>query len=400
MILNANALHIPLVDNSVQCVVTSPPYFGLRDYQVAGQIGLEQSPDEYVSNLVAVFREVKRILRDDGTCWVNLGDSYNANTGTGFNGNKRLDEANRHTKVFSDLPPKNFLGIPWRVAFALQADGWYLRSEVTWCKKNPMPESVTDRPTSATEKVFLFTKSARYFYDAEAVREPAVNGDPTSPRGSKGVIGPENGGRRKQDETGNRRYTGFNAHWDEKERKEFDDSMGGGGSGFVGHSGNQLADGTFLTTRNMRNYWILATQPTSYAHFATFPEKLVEPCIKAGTSERGCCPKCGKPWVRVTEKIGGVKNDDYSDEMRSAVMQGGKASTTLNGKPPTSVTKGWQPSCSCDAGEPVPCVVFDPFAGSGTVERVAIRLRRRSFGTELNFRYISEIVTKRTADIQ
>lgn len=143
-LLRANALHVPLADNSVHCCVTSPPYFQLRDYGIDGQLGLEATPDAYVANMVAVFREVRRVLRKDATCWLNLGDSY------------------------SD---KQLVGIPWRVAFALQADGWWLRSEITWAKKAPMPESVTDRPTSATEKVFLLAKAARYFYDAEAVRE-------------------------------------------------------------------------------------------------------------------------------------------------------------------------------------------------------------------------------------
>src|SRR5215475_1199101 len=166
--------------NSVHCVVTSPPYWGLRDYGVAGQLGLEPTPEAYVARMVAVFREVRRVLRDDGTCWVNMGDGYAAQQCNGFNTHARTGGTNRVTmmqaqsgdlRVHTGLPPKNLVGMPWRLAFALQADGWFLRADCIWAKPNPMPESVTDRPTKAHEYVFLLTKSGRYFYDADAVRE-------------------------------------------------------------------------------------------------------------------------------------------------------------------------------------------------------------------------------------
>jgi DNA modification methylase len=189
---------------SVQCCVTSPPYFGLRDYGHDGQIGLEQTPDAYVAEMVAVFREVRRVLRDDGTCWLNIGDSYNGGGASGnnpsskstltTNGGKGPKPGDKYSadaggsgasrKPISGLKPKDIIGIPWRVAFALQADGWYLRQDIIWTKPNPMPESVTDRCTKAHEYVFLLSKSARYFYDADAIREPAETADRPGPRRS------------------------------------------------------------------------------------------------------------------------------------------------------------------------------------------------------------------------
>jgi DNA modification methylase len=257
-----------LPDESVNCCVTSPPYWGLRDYGVPGQLGLERTPEEYVAHLVEVFREVKRILRKDGTLWLNLGDSYAATTkGTG--GTKSISAGGTlwphgHSQPsmapikqeYGDLPikPKDLVGIPWRVAFALQADGWWLRQDIIWAKPNPMPESVTDRCTKAHEYIFMLTKSARYWYDAEAVKEPNTpgtihrlkSGGPVMPIGS----GP------KQSQLGNNH----------------------GGPEFIITSG--LA--------NRRSVWTIATRPYAEAHFATFPPEIPERCIKAG------CPKGGK----------------------------------------------------------------------------------------------------------
>jgi DNA modification methylase len=229
----------------VNCCVTSPPYFGLRDYGHAGQIGLESTPDEYVSRLVEVFREVRRVLRDDGTLWMNLGDSYNANQGTGIDtnqdggGRKSLSASPRVSS--GGLPPKNLLGIPWRVAFALQADGWYLRSDIIWHKPNPMPESVTDRPTKAHEYLFLFAKSPKYYYDAAAIAEEASGRVP-----------------------GN------------KSPQRLDDSRDGEAERIL------KAQQKAWDFRNRRSVWTVPTQPFSGAHFATFPPALIEPCIKAG----------------------------------------------------------------------------------------------------------------------
>ena len=232
-----------LPDGSVQCCVTSPPYWALRDYGVDGQIGMEATPELFVAALVDVFREVKRALAKDGTLWMNLGDSYLAQQGAGFNGQKRLDHANRNVKVQRPvgMKPKDLAGIPWMVAFALRADGWYLRSDIIWAKPNPMPESVTDRPTKAHEYIFLLSKSQTYFYDADAISEPTITR--LRPR-------EKNNGESAVDT----KLRGFGSHC-----------------------------GTYDDGRNCRTVWSIATQPYPEAHFATFPEAIPERCIKAGT---------------------------------------------------------------------------------------------------------------------
>ncbi len=249
-------------DESVQCCVTSPPYWGLRDYGCDGQLGLEATPDEYVAKLVEVFREVRRVLRDDGVLWLNLGDSYaGARAGPqGATGQLADRAASRNgarerstTTIVAGLRSKDLVGIPWRVAFALQADGWWLRSDVIWHKPNPMPESVTDRPTKAHEYVFLLTKSARYYYDADAIREQAQNpSDKTRPPTSAHV---DNGtvlGR------ANNPHSGLTTNK-------------------VHRSGK----------RNKRTVWTIPTQPYPGAHYAVMPAALVEPCILAGCPEGG-----------------------------------------------------------------------------------------------------------------
>jgi len=242
-----------LPPGSVNCCVTSPPYFGLRDYGVAGQIGLEPTPDAYVAEMVAVFADVRRVLRDDGTLWLNLGDSYAMSTkGAGGSGKQHTNagsvHADRSWRIPLGLKPKDLIGIPWRVAFALQADGWYLRSSIIWHKPNPMPESVRDRPTSAHENIFLLAKSDRYFFDADAVKEEAVEfaRTPNRPRLDTGI------------------------------RKGTSDAR----IDAVNQCGVK-------ELRNIRNVWTVATQPFADAHFATFPPALIEPCIKAG------CPAGG-----------------------------------------------------------------------------------------------------------
>lgn len=273
-----------LPDASVQCCVTSPPYFGLRDYGVDGQIGLEPTPEDYVAQMVEVFREVRRALRDDGTVWLNLGDTY---AGSGKGGNPEdsphvKQRTNKGTLVKNGarsetfgLKAKDLIGIPWRVAFALQSDGWYLRSEVTWCKKVPMPESVTDRPTSATEKVFLLTKSRRYFYDAEAVRNPPSESFlkdsrwKTGPTDKNEKAGYEDAGAQnpkklhqmfKKDRGHERPHVGMLEKWDSLPRD------------------HQMAYGS-----NMRNFWVLGPEPYKDSHFATFPTEVPRRCILAGT---------------------------------------------------------------------------------------------------------------------
>lgn len=252
-----------LPTGSVQTLVTSPPYYGLRSYidpehpDKPREIGLEEAPAEYVAKLVAVFRESRRVLRDDGTIWINLGDSY---SGGGFNPQPHSKYANglkstkRMDTHIEGLPPKSLIGVPWRVAFALQDDGWILRADVIWAKPNPMPESVTDRPTKAHEYVFLLSKQPRYYYDADAIREPAVY-------------------------------------------QEMRGTFRGGGTYTNGHSfNNSDVDKSPTDTgkrrevtedRNKRSVWTVSTEPTPFAHFATFPTKLITPMILAGAPVGG-----------------------------------------------------------------------------------------------------------------
>jgi DNA modification methylase len=243
-----------LADCSIQCCVTSPPYYGLRDYGVAGQIGLEPTPDEYVAEMVAVFREVRRVLRHDGTLWLNIGDSYAApSKGTGGATEKQVTNAGAFfaPRKFNmgDAKQKDLMGIPWLLAFALRAGGWFLRSDIIWHKPNPMPESVRDRPTSAHEHVFLLTKRERYFYDAGAIAEDAI---PQERTGKTGYSTPKHEAHHEA--------TKGEANW----RKSTLNAASG-------------------DTRNARNVWTIATQPYSGAHFATMPPELAERCIKAGT---------------------------------------------------------------------------------------------------------------------
>lgn len=236
-------------DQSIQCCVTSPPYWGLRDYGHDGQIGLEQTPDEYVEQMVAVFRQVHRVLSDDGTLWLNLGDSYAGNTSRASN-NGRAGFGNKREGVFTKtgdgLKNKDLVGIPWRVAFALQADGWYLRQDIIWHKPNPLPESVTDRCTKSHEYIFLLSKSAKYYFDHLAMREPSANLGKTKIR------------------------FGGNKYGDSDDPKHST------------KSGNEYIDTGF---RNKRSVWTVTTRPFKGAHFATFPTQLIEPCILAGSKQ-------------------------------------------------------------------------------------------------------------------
>jgi len=292
MLVRSDARQIPLRDGSVQCCVTSPPYWGLRDYGADAQLGLEATPDEYVANMVEVFREVRRALRDDGTLWLNLGDSYAGSWGAQSRGGPPSDKSTlvgnghvgggpklhnlsatqiaahpdtTHTGSISRTPglkPKDLVGIPWRVAFALQADGWYLRSDIIWAKPNPMPESVTDRPTKAHEYLFLLAKSQRYYYDAEAIAEASFAKSAHDQYGT-GCLAP---GQTRQSGNRHRRI--------------------GAEHGRPGHHRGSSVPWAG-STRNRRTVWTVATQPYSGAHFATFPPKLIEPCIRAGSPVGG-----------------------------------------------------------------------------------------------------------------
>lgn len=327
-------------DNSVQCVVTSPPFYGLRDYQAAGQIGLEPTPGEYVRTLVEIMQDVRRCLRPDGTVWLNLGDTYS-------------------TSRVCGPPPKNLLGIPWRVAFALQDDGWILRQDIIWAKRNPMPSSATDRCVSAHEYVFLLAKEPRYYFDHVAIQEQAVYG----------AAG--NAARRTPAERGTPASRKSNL------------------AGSVPWTGSQ---------RNRRSVWPISAQPCKEAHFAVFPEALVRPCIMAGTSEAGCCAACGSPRRRKTTKDRvptrpGRDTKIQKADATGAIVPGHRSATVIGNRDPrrhitVTTTVGWEHSCNC-AAETVPCVVLDPFLGSGTTAAVAVQLGRQAIGCELNPDYVA-----------
>lgn len=267
---------------SIHTCVTSPPYFGLRDYGHGEQIGLEPTPEEFVNAMVTVFREVRRVLRDDGTVWLNLGDSY-ARTGgsdrkpspTASVGNTvRSLEAmpNRTQRAPAGLGDKQLLGIPWRVAFALQADGWYLRQDIIWAKPNPMPESVKDRCTKSHEHIFLLSKSPSYYFDHEAIKEPATCG---RLRGSGPMVAEGTGRNDAATATrGDYRNRG-SGNKERKQRPNQDVLQRGSQAGSIPWSGES-------GMRSKRDVWTVATRPYKGAHFATFPPALIEPCVLAG----------------------------------------------------------------------------------------------------------------------
>jgi DNA modification methylase len=353
-----------LPDASVHCCVTSPPYWGLRDYGHDGQIGLEPTPQAYVQRMVEVFREVRRVLRDDGTLWLNLGDSYAAARGGtsmpaetlagGVSGRgdivaKRGRESGytpHRDPAAHGLKHKDLVGIPWRVAFALQTDGWWLRQDIIWAKPNPMPESVLDRCTKAHEYVFLLTKSERYYYDADAVSEKASGRECRNVKATKAA------------RSGDKKHrTAANLH--------------------------AIAA---AETRNRRSVWTITTKPYSGAHFAVMPAALVEPCIKAGCPEH-CCPACGVGYERITQR------DRVATRPGKVTKTTGDSLVDGNRDPQRHITTvhtlGFTPACDCAASGTISGTVLDPFAGSGTTLAVAAELGRSGIGCELNPEYIA-----------
>ena len=436
-----------------------------------GELGMEPTPELFVQHITQIFREVRRVLRNDGTLWLNFGDSYIAGKGqSGSGGAKHQEEraqrgasinrghqtlgGKKQMRPTDDLPainrakrgdarwgggnaigngvlkPKDMAGIPWRVAFALQADGWYLRSDIIWSKPNPMPESVEDRPTRSHEYIFLLAKSEKYFYDHAAIFEPLAAS--TLPRYGRA--------------TGINKWTagvpGQTAHSMNKARPNVKDIRAFmppiGGVKHVGRNGNATYSGNRprwnLDGRNRRSVWEITTKSFKGSHFATFPPTLPELCIKAGTSEKGCCLTCGAPWKRiitVTRPQGYMES--YADidnaYLNALPERGGWKPRKLraifkNSLGSSRTTTGWQPTCECDGilwyywtmnddGEmektaspeyipnnktmpmPIPCLVLDPFAGSGTTCVVAKRLHRSYCGIELNEIYVKELILPR-----
>jgi DNA modification methylase len=362
---------------SVQSIVTSPPYWGLRSYSgaadakpAADEIGSEWVPDCgiagsqrcgkcYVCHMVELGQYVRRVLRDDGTFWLNLGDTYGKN---------------------GDL-----IGVPWRVALALQADGWVLRQEVIWHKPSPMPESVKNRCTRAHEQVFMFTKNRTYYYDHVAIKE---EGSETSLAGEykndsyQKKCGSRNDGGSKTlakpagDDGRNKRSV-----WSVDDERALLDWL-------AANEPDALA--RFMTdVLNKPDVWKIAPQPYPGAHFATFPPNLVLPMILAGTSERGACPQCGAPWERIVKEEK-LKRERPNEHVKRTGEEGtgNSCANTVAGVKVT--TLGWGPTCGCGHKDAVPCVVLDPFCGSGTTPAVCRQFNRHCRGVELYEKYIRE----------
>jgi len=369
---------LTLPERSVQACVTSPPYFNLRVYSGGEkEIGLETSIGDYVSNLVSVFAAVKRVLKDDGVLWLNLGDSY-AGSGKGaWNASEERKVAVKEvyrptgdtTRMAAKtmgagmdrnygLKQKDLMMIPARVAMALQQDGWYLRAACPWIKRNGMPDSTQDRPTQCVETMFMLTKSRTCYYDSEAVkvaakcdrmRGPALHPDLVSTNGNDGLS------RRKPEPTRLRRTSDwFFESW----------------------------QGLLLDNDGEPSAFVVNLKGYKEAHFATFPPKLVEPCVLAATSEKGECPQCGKAWERVVEKTAMVIERSY----RTHELGRMRSSGTMV-EPAKSCTTGWRPQCQCGK-DPIPQTILDPFGGSGTTAEVARQHGRNAILCELNPDYV------------
>lgn len=436
--------------DSVHCVVTSPPYYGLRDYGVPpsiwggdracdhewgdestskassppspksgllgngdvgggpkaqaakagiisrgsfctrcdawrGCLGHEPTPERFVQHLVEVFREVRRVLRPDGILWMNLGDTYASNGGSGAQGSRGERYDRRHTQEYlgnvrkwpgSGIKAKDLIGIPWMAAFALRSDGWYLRRDQIWHKQSCMPEAVKDRPTTAHEYAFLLTKSGDYFFDSEAIAE---------------------------EPTGNAHPRGSGKH--PKSR--------GGAAGSKQNESYSESITDVVASRSPRSVWTISPTPFKGSHFATMPTGLAEKCIKSGTSEVGCCPHCGAPWERLVTKgrvdqewqraCGGDTGGAYhgvstKGHAEAGVQDASEVKKRILAGMREKITAGWVMTCSCPIARPVPCIVMDPFGGAGTTGIVADRLRRDAVSIELKPDYIAMAVGRYQGD--
>ncbi len=353
---------------SVHCVVTSPPYFGLRSYLPDDhqdkhlEMGSEQTPGEFVAELVGLFRSLRRVLRDDGVCWLNLGDSYSGSRcgpqgATGqmidrsISGQRTRRREIGNAKARVGNKPKDLLMMPARVAIALQDDGWWIRQDVIWEKPQPMPEAVTDRPTTSHEHVFLLTKAASYFYDREAIND-AVSG------------GAHGRGRGTHPKSQNAR------------------------DGIKQNSSFSAAVTDLVSARNARSVWRIPPSFFAGAHFATMPIALAERCILAGTSAAGCCSVCGAPWRRVLGEASivdgrGAGNGFKRVERVTYADARGARGDATPWKPKARATLGWEQTCDCPSHQPIPCTVLDPFGGAGTTGLAAQKIGREAILIEL-----------------
>lgn len=387
-----------LPDNSVHCVITSPPYYGLRSYLPANhpmkylELGNESTPFDYISKLAYGFEEVRRVLRKDGTLWLNLGDTY-ATAAFKWGGSQGHLACKQNTnrgskravkKDLRDFKYKDLMGIPWRVAIALQDNGWHLRLDNIWQKPNAMPESVPDRCNRVHEYFFHFSKSAKYFFDAHAIKEPSAGtahsrGTGVNPKAN----GPNSRMIRERTEPGKTNKPNPSLWNNCRQNASF-----------------SAAVTQPVLMRNKRSVWTVAIAPYRDAHYATFPPQLITPAILAGTSAKGVCANCGAQWRRVLKKAKSGKTDyrgKYSSEkesngtnlqrsLKAARAQGGDHDNPF----PQAQTVGWEPTCNCPDPWPIPATILDPFAGSFTVGMVARSLGRSAIGIELNPEYIEQ----------
>lgn len=439
---NALATPWPLADNSVDVIVTSPPYWGLRDYKHEDQIGMEETPEEFIEKLVRVFREAWRVLKPQGTLWVNIADTYWGGKGqsggtwddSGYNKGRRgtqKGETRPQDRRHATIKPKDLVGIPWMLAFALRADGWYLRQDNIWNKPNPMPESVTDRCTKAHEYVFMLTKNRYYYFDQQAILQPIqlsssqrLAQDLEGQVGSDRVPGKTNGAMKATRRSGNLQRKSA------EDRGVPEDGKGNQQSHvpWEGDTANKKSvwtvtttgfDGEFCTAchryyvgkdkRLIRTEWIeregkkekqatclCGRHDAWVAHFATFPERLIKDCILASTSQHGNCKRCGEPYERVLQEddpVGhdGQSNTKYDEKSTAGRLAKLRQAARDRGEEYSSrkKTKGWKKTCNCESSDREKPIVLDPFMGAGTTAITALAHGRDFIGLELNPHYVA-----------
>lgn len=391
-----------LPDDLVNCIITSPPYYGLRDYEADGQLGLEADLDSFIAGMVTLFEEARRVLRPDGTLWLNMGDSY-AGSGKGPEGNIGAGKTHRNLadqsggRVPAGLKPKDLMGVPWRLALALQSAGWWLRSDIVWSKPNPMPGSYTDRPTSAHEYVFLMTKRGQYWYDNDAIREAHQRPELQGKAFASGKVGTPAGmhawsaDKREYHPLGRNRLD----VWEIPVQGSTWKYCAACGRYYDGALRQSIRKQTVKIGGDWTEVEIcLCGEYTAWIdHFATFPDALVDPCIQAGCPPR-VCDMCGAPWTRVMEKEY-LSDRDYTSSEEGRYTRGRGRNVTRMGDGVVGRTVGFEPSCDC-GGPTRAGIVLDPFMGSGTVALRARALGRHFLGCDISPAYV-DVAQKRLA---